>query len=122
MASNIRPSARDLPVRASVLCSEIVCMVFEPHYLNQSILTMVSITFFVFVALILVAGFFAATWRRKNRVPLDPDGRVERDTERLSRSNSAFNEPSTGDIKGGIIPTDNKLSQNDFDEEDEAIK
>jgi len=80
---------------------------------------MVSITFFVFVVLILVAGFIAATWRRKNKVPLDTDVRVERKTEGLSRSNSAFNEPSTGDIKGGIVPTDNKLSQKDFDDEND---
>ena len=89
--------------------------------MNQSILIMVSITFFVFVALILVAGFLAATWRRKHRVPLDPDGTVERNSERLSRPGSAFNE-SRGDLKGGILPADNKLSQNDFNEEEESIK
>jgi hypothetical protein len=82
---------------------------------------MVSITFFVFVALILVVGFFATTWRRKHRVPLDPDGRAKENTERLSRSNSAFRE-STGDIKGGILPTENKLSQNDLNEEEEPLK
>jgi len=80
---------------------------------------MVSITFFVFVALILVAGFLAATWRRKNKVPLDTDVMDERNTERLSRSNSAFKEPSTSDIKGGVVPTDNKLSQKDFDDEND---
>jgi hypothetical protein len=83
---------------------------------------MFSIIFFVFVAVILVAGFLAVTWRKKNRIPLDTDVSGERNVERLSRSNSAFNEPSTGDIKGGIVPTDNKLSQNDFNDEDEVIK
>jgi hypothetical protein len=82
---------------------------------------MFSIIFFVFVAMILVAGFFAATWRRKNKVPLDPDGTVEKNTESLSRSNTTFNE-SAGNVKGGILPTGNKLSQNDLDEEDEPIK
>lgn len=77
---------------------------------------MVSMTFFVFVVLILVAGFFAATWRKKNKIPLDTDVRTG---ERPSRSNSAFNEASTGDIKGGMVPTDNKLSQKDFDEEND---
>jgi hypothetical protein len=82
---------------------------------------MVSITFFAFVGLILVIGFFAVVWRRKHRVPLDPDGTIERDNERLSHSGSAFNE-SKGDIKGGIFPADNKLSKNDFNEEDEPVK
>lgn len=72
--------------------------------------------FFIFVALILIVGFFASTWRRKNRVPLDPDATNERNTERFTRPNNAFNEPSANDIKGGVVPTDNKLSQNDFDD------
>ena len=83
---------------------------------------MVSITFFVFVALILVAGFFAATWRRKNKVPLDPDSSNERSMEGLSRSGSAFSEPSTNDSKGGVVPANNELSQNDFDDEKEVVK
>jgi hypothetical protein len=90
--------------------------------MSESInLIMVSITFFVFVALILIIGFFAATWRRKHKVPLDPDGTIERNSERLSRPGSAFNE-SRGDVKGGILPAENKLSQNDFNEEDEPVK
>lgn len=97
-------------------------MVFEPCYVTSiKFLIMVSITFFVFVGLILLIGFFAAIWRRKNRVPLDPDGITERQDERLLRSGSAFNE-SNGDVKGGIIPADSKLSQNDFNEEDEPMK
>ena len=82
---------------------------------------MFSLIFFVLVAVILVAGFFAATWRRKNKVPLDPDGKVERNSERLSPQGSAFN-GSKGDIKGGILPADNKLSQNDFNDKDDPIK
>ena len=77
---------------------------------------MVSMTFFIFVAVILIVGFFASTWRRKNRVPLDPDATDERNTERFTRPNNAFNEPSANDIKGGVVPTGNKLSQNDFDD------
>jgi hypothetical protein len=81
---------------------------------------MVSITFFVFVGLIIVVGFFAATWRKKNRVPLDPDGEVERNNRtRISRSD--FNE-SSGEIRGGILPADNKMSQNDLDESEEPLK
>lgn len=95
-------------------------MVFENDINNHKSMTMVSIIFFVFVVLILVAGFFAATWRKKNRIPLDTDIRDGRNTERLSLTNSAFNEPSTGDIKGGIVPTDNKLSQKDFDDENDT--
>jgi hypothetical protein len=82
---------------------------------------MVSITFFIFVAVIVAAGFLAAAWRRKNKVPLDPDGEVERSSEELSHSGSAFNE-SKGDINGSIVRAKNKLSQNDFNEEDEAMK
>lgn len=77
---------------------------------------MVSMTFFIFVAVILIVGFFASTWRRKNRVPLDPDATDEGNTERFTRPNNAFNEPSANDIKGGVVPTDNKLSQKDFDD------
>ena len=83
---------------------------------------MVSITFFVFVALILVAGFFAATWRRKNKVPLDPDSNNERSTEGLSRSGSVFREPSTNDGKGRVVPANNELSENDFGDEKEVVK
>ena len=83
---------------------------------------MFSMIFFIFVALVLVFGFFAVTWRRKNRVPLDPDATDEKNAKRMSRSSSAFNEPSTGDIKGGVVPADNKLSQHDFDDENEVIK
>ena len=84
---------------------------------------MFSIIFFVFVALILVAGFFAVTWRKRNRVPLEDDKSEEGyNREPVQRSSSAFNEPSTGDIKGGILPADNKLSQNDFDDANELPK
>ena len=81
---------------------------------------MVSITFFVFVGLIIVVGFFAATWRKKNRVPLDPDGEVEQDN-RTPISRSSFNE-SSAEIKGGILPADNKMTQNDLDESEEPMK
>lgn len=81
---------------------------------------MVSITFFVFVGLIIVVGFFAATWRKKNRVPLDPDGEVERENETpISRSH--FSE-SRDKITGAILPADNKMSQNDLDESEEPMK
>ena len=81
---------------------------------------MVSITFFIFVALVIVVGFFAATWRRKNRVPLDPDGTVEGNS-RLREPDRPFTEPR-GDIKGGILPADNPLSENRLDEQDEPTK
>ncbi|HEY6956703.1 MAG TPA: hypothetical protein VI385_15740 [Flavisolibacter sp.] len=81
---------------------------------------MISITFFVFVGLIIVVGFFAATWRKKNRVPLDPDGEVERDNG-TSISRSHFSE-SRDKITGGILPADNKMSQNDLDESEEPMK
>jgi hypothetical protein len=84
---------------------------------------MFSIIFFALVAVILVAGFFAVTWRKKHKVPLEGNESTERySRESVQQSNSAFNEPSTGDIKGGMVPTDNKLSQNDFDEENEPLK
>jgi len=82
---------------------------------------MFSMIFFVFIAVILVAGFFAITWRKKNRVPLENDQSAKRPNRETSRSKSAFNEPSTGNIKGGIIPTDNKLSQKDFDDDNDVI-
>jgi len=82
---------------------------------------MFSMIFFVFVALILVAGLFAVRWRQKNRSIKINDEKPE-SMGTVQRSSSAFNEPSTGDIKGGILPADNKLSQNDFDDENEVIK
>ena len=60
---------------------------------------MFSMIFFVFIAVILVAGFFAITWRKKNRVPLENDQSAKRPNRETSRSKSAFNEPSTGNIK-----------------------
>ena len=80
---------------------------------------MVSITFFVFVALILVVGFFAATWRRKNRVPLDPDGQPERNVRTPDPNDRPIE--SKGNIKGGILPADNRLSQ-DHVEDNEPLK
>lgn len=82
---------------------------------------MFSMIFFIFVAVVAIAGFVAVTWRKKNRVPLENDESAERYNRETTRSKSAFNEPSTGDIKGGIIPTDNKLSQKDFDEDSDSI-
>ena len=83
---------------------------------------MFSITFFLFVAVIAVVGFIAARSRKKNKIPLDSDVVKERGQERSSRSNSAFNEPSTNQVRGGVLPTDNKLSQSDFDEANEVTK
>ena len=79
--------------------------------------------FFVFVAFILVAGFLAITWRKRNRNKSSKanDEPVEKYTTG-QLSHSAFNEPSADDIKGGVIPADNKLSQNDFDDETEVTK
>jgi hypothetical protein len=79
---------------------------------------MFSLIFFAFVALIVAMGYFAVTWRRKHRIPLDSDVTQGRDTERVSASGSAFNEPSTRNLKGGIVPTENKLSQTDFTDEE----
>lgn len=84
---------------------------------------MFSIILFIFVGIVLVAGFIAVTWRRKNKVPLEND-EPARENKRvtLRPSNSAFNEPSISDMKGQIVPTDNKLSKKDFDDESGEVK
>lgn len=76
---------------------------------------MVSITFFVFVALVLIAGFLAATWRRKNKVPLDPDA-SGRNNEPSLHSNTPFDE-RPGTMEEKMVPTDNKLSRNHPEDE-----
>jgi hypothetical protein len=84
---------------------------------------MFSIILFIFVGLVLVAGFFAVTWRRRNKVPLDNDESAPGRERRPSKpSNSAFKEYPVDNLKGRIVPTDNKLSQNDFDDDNEMIK
>jgi hypothetical protein len=84
---------------------------------------MFSIILFIFVGIVLVGGFIAVTWRRKNKVPLENDESAQTNKRDSSRpSNSAFNEPSISNMKGQIMPTDNKLSQNDFDDESEVTK
>jgi hypothetical protein len=83
---------------------------------------MFSIGLFLFVAFIMVVGFLAVTWKKRNRIPLDTDVVDDRHGEPITRSNGAFNEPSTNDIKGGVLPADNKFSQNDYDEQNEVTK
>ncbi|MGZ3922415.1 MAG: hypothetical protein ACXVBJ_01520 [Flavisolibacter sp.] len=78
---------------------------------------MFSMIFFLFVAVVAVFGFLAVTWKKKNKVPLDTD---VVDTDRTSRPGGAFNERSTNQIKGGMVPTENKLSHKDFDEGNEV--
>jgi len=86
-------------------------------------LAMFSIIFFIFVAIVFVIAFFALTWRKKNKVPLENDEPAERYPDgSFQRSSSAFSEPSTDNIKGGIVPTDSKPSQSGFDDENDVIK
>lgn len=75
---------------------------------------MFSILLFLFVGVVLVIGLVGLIWRKRNRVPLEGD----ESTERVRRT-GAFKETSTKDIKGGIIPADNKLSQPDFSDQKE---
>lgn len=80
---------------------------------------MFSIIFFAFIVIILIAGFLAVTWRknkkkfRVNEAPMD---------NTKQRSSSAFNETPTGNIKGGIVPADNKLPSTDFTDENDGHK
>lgn len=82
---------------------------------------MFSIIFFAFIVLILIGGFIGIKWRKNHKttstVTEDFQG-----VQPVQRSNSAFNETPTGNIKGGILPADNKLPSNDFTDENEAIK
>jgi hypothetical protein len=83
---------------------------------------MFSISFFLFVAFIVVVGFLAVTWKSRNKVPLDSDVADDRNAKRSTRSNGAFNEPSTNDFRGGVLPAENKLSENDYDEQNDVTK
>lgn len=81
---------------------------------------MFSIIFFGFIGLILIVGFLAVRWRKnKTTFPVN-EGHVKSTPKQ--RFSSAFNETPTGNIKGGILPADNKLPSNDFTDENEVIK
>lgn len=71
---------------------------------------MVSLAFFLLIALVLVAGFFAVSWWNKNRNKMgttdEPVEAIER-RRKAEQHSSAFNETPTG----GIIATENKLPQ-----------
>ncbi len=82
---------------------------------------MFSIIFFAFIVLVIIVGFLAVRWRKNNKTT-SPVNEDPRETLPVQRSSSAFNETPTGNIKGGILPADNKLPSNDFTDENEAIK
>lgn len=97
-------------------------MIFGRYYLDKSYI-MFSLIFFIFVAVILVTGYLAVTWKKKHRVPLENEEPAESyHRESQQRTGSAFNEPPIGEIKGGMVPTENKLGDRDIDAENEGIK
>ena len=90
---------------------------------------MFSLILFGIVAFILLVGFIVVTIRRKNKRGIRRDSDesaidIGRSgiTHPAQRSKSAFNETPTSDIKGGILPADSKLPQNDFSDEDQITK
>lgn len=100
-------------------------MVFDTVRMNHKSCVMFSMIFFIFVALVVIFGFLAVRWRRNNRrrnTYISDKNALNKEEVRESRIRGTFNETPTGDIKGGVLPADNKLSQNDFNEEDEVIK